>query len=164
MFDGSACETASLQTWDRDTRTFISEDSPAGTRPPVVSPSIPVVCDPTNETCDSAATPFELCYDVNVMRLSGDGVIFSTPELGTVDAPASLLLSVENEFENGWGKINLYPDMKHKDGQGLAGLPVTGFAAFEFENALVTGGDGVQDVKAFYGGLFGHRGNVRQVE
>ena len=162
VFDGSACEAASLQTWDRSGRTFISEDSPAGTRPPVVSPSIRVLCDPATEMCDSA-TPFELCYEVNVMRF-GDGVIFSTPELGTADAPASLLLSVENEFENGWGKINLYSDMKHKDGQGLAGLPVTGFAAFEFENALVTGGDGVQDVKAFYGGLFGHRGNVRQVE
>ena len=161
MFDGSACELASLQTWDRDERTFISEDSPAGSRPPVVAPSIPRPCDPASGMCDSA-TPFKLCYAVNVMRF-GDGAIFPTPNLGTMDDPASLLLTVENEFDNGWGNINLYSDMKHVDSQGLAGLPVIGFAAFKFENSFTTGVDGVQDVKAFYGGLFGHRGNVRQV-
>ena len=172
VFDGSACELVSLQTWDRDKRTFISDEPSEGTRPPVVSPSIPrPLCDPTvgGEACDPA-TPFELCYEVNVLRFGADvsvdgsdGEIFSTPNLGTADDPASLLLTVENEYENGWGKINLYSDTKHVDSAGLAGLPVTGFAAFEFENSFVTGGDGVQDVKAFYGGLFGHRGNVRQV-
>ena len=39
---------------------------------------------------------------------------------------------------------------------GLLGLPVTGFAAYEFENEFL---DGV--VKANYGGLFQHKGNVR---
>ena len=117
MFDGSACELASLQTWDRDKRTFISDEPLEGTRPPVVSPSIPgPSCDPAKEACDPA-TPFELCYEVNVLRFGADdsvdgsdGEIFSTPNLGTADDPASLLLTVENEYENGWGKINLYPD------------------------------------------------------
>ena len=37
------------------------------------------------------------------------------------------------------------------------GLPVTGFAAMEFENGYLDGGS----VKANYGGLFRHKGNVR---
>ena len=55
-------------------------------------------------------------------------------------------------------------------GQPLAGLvvvvqvetplPATGFAAYEFENDFVDGGS----VKAYYGGLFMHRGNVRRVD
>ena len=94
----------------------------------------------------------------------GDGVMFGTPDLGG----SSLLIEVEPGFENGWARINFYdPDVEddelHVDKQGLAGLPVIGFAAYEFENSFVTGSDGVQDVKAFYGGLFGHRGNVRRI-
>jgi hypothetical protein len=43
------------------------------------------------------------------------------------------------------------------DEEGLVGLPVTGFSAYEFENDFVDGGD----VKAYYGGLFGHKASVR---
>ncbi|MCH8057201.1 MAG: hypothetical protein IIB78_04950, partial [Proteobacteria bacterium] len=157
-FDGEACEKVTLQTWDRDERTAGSGPS-GGEIPPVVSPSIP--CDATVEECAVTVTPFELCYEVNVMRF-GDGVIFDTPDLGG----SSLLLEVDPGYENGWARINFYdPDADdvHVDHEGLVGLPVTGFAAYEFENNFVTGGDGVQDVKAFYGGLFGHKSNVRRV-
>ena len=41
--------------------------------------------------------------------------------------------------------------------RGLVGLPVTGFSAYEFENDFAEGGD----VKAYYGGLFGHKASVR---
>ena len=36
---------------------------------------------------------------------------------------------------------------------------ITGFSAYEYENDFVEG-DGI---KAFYGGLYGHKGNVRRV-
>ena len=46
----------------------------------------------------------------------------------------------------------------HVDYAGLTGLPVTGFSAFEYENNFAEGGS----VKAFYGGIFGHRASVRR--
>ncbi len=152
-FDGTACEEAVLKTWDRDERTFSEERS--GTRPPVVSPSLPGDCDPEIQFCEDVH--FQLCYEVNVMRF-GEGSIFDTP----VIEGNSLLLSVQNEFENGWGRIDFdtqHPvtGARHIDTVGLVGLPVTGFAAFEFENNFLDGG-----VRANYGGLFMHRGNVRR--
>jgi hypothetical protein len=47
------------------------------------------------------------------------------------------------------------------DFAGLVGLPVAGFAAYEFENGYVQDTDGAT-VKAFYGGLFSHKANVRR--
>jgi len=151
VFDGEACETAGLTTWDRDERSF--EEDRGGTRPPVVSPSVPGLCDPEIQFCESVT--FQFCYEVNVMRF-GEGVIFGTT--------SDLLLTV-SELEDaegdpivsGWGRIN-FDSSGHRDRAGLVGLPVTGFSAFEFENNFV----GDDDVKAFYGGLFGHKGNVRR--
>jgi hypothetical protein len=157
--DGKACEVATIQVWDRDERSP-GDDNPTGTRPPVVSPSIPGACDPEIQVCDPA-TPFQLCYEVNVVRF-GDGEIFGTPEV----EGSSLLISVDLEdetpgstatFKNGWGKIDFSSNPEHVDRAGLVGLPATGFAAFEFENDYLA-----DDVKAYYGGLFGHRGNVRR--
>ena len=161
-FAGEACEEVTLKTWDRDERT--AGVTPAtGEIPPVVSPSIP--CDVNVEECNVEFTPFELCYEVNVMRFGPevsiggpDGGIFATPDLGG----SSLLIEVDPGFENGWARIDFSTDSDHVDSADLVGLPVTGFAAYEFENAFVTGDDGVQDVKAFYGGLFGHKGSVRR--
>jgi len=157
-FDGEACEEATLQVWDRNERT--PGGTPSGERPPVVSPSIPGDCDPDIQICET--TPFELCYEVNVMRFQNSdegwgGEIFSTPDFGD---DGSLLLTVENPYETGWARINFYEaDNDHLDRDGLAGLPVTGFAAYEFESNYVEGGS----VKAYYGGLFSHRGNVRRI-
>ena len=163
LFDGEACEEVTLKTWDRDERTA-GPTGPTGEIPPVVSPSIP--CDVNVEECDVEFTPFELCYETNVLRFGPevsiggpDGGIFATPDLGG----SSLLIEVDPGYENGWARIDFSADLDHVDSEGLVGLPVTGFAAWEFENAFVIGDDGVQDVKAFYGGLLGHKGNVRQV-
>ena len=62
---------------------------------------------------------------------------------------------VDSPFVNGWAKLNLGGSGR-ADENGLLGLPVTGFAAYEFENEFLDGG-----VKANYGGLFQHKGNVR---
>jgi hypothetical protein len=100
---------------------------------------------------------FELCNEVNVLRF-GERSVFGTLE--DVDGE-SLLVTVMDEFEDGWGWIDYYFDDDHVDAQGLVGLPVTGFAAYQFENDFVEGDDGT--VKAFYGGTFQHKGNVRRV-
>ena len=150
LFDGESCEIVALKTWDRDERTF--EQDFGGSRPPVVSPSIPGDCDEDIDgPCDE--TPFELCYETNVLRF-GDESIFATPEI----EGQSLLLTVDNEFTDGWGWINLNADGQ-QDIIGMVGLPVAGFAAYEFENEFV----GDDDVKAFYGGLFNHRASTRKV-
>jgi len=154
LFDGEACEAVELRVYDRDERTYVDLSRP-GTQPPVVSPSVPGACDPATEVCKDV--PFELCYEVNVLRFN-DSNIFSTPNLGTEEDPASLLITVTNPsgFDRGWAWINMYSDSDHQDSEGLKGLPATGFAAYEFENEFLGGGD----VKAFYGGLFGHKGTV----
>jgi hypothetical protein len=155
--DGKACELAGLTIWDRDERSFVG-DVPDGERPPVVSPSIPGVCDPEIQICEGPV-PFVFCYETNVIRF-GDRVIFDTPQLGTEAAPASLLLTVTGDavYENGWANMDFSIDPMHIDRAGLVGLPATGFAAYEFENDQFE----ADDVRAFYGGLFGHKGNVRR--
>jgi len=152
-YGASDCEVVSLVTFDRDERTFTEERG--GILPPVVSPAPPYVCNPEIEFCRDVV--FELCNEVNVLRF-GERSIFGTPE--DIDGD-SLLLTVQDEFTNGWGWIDYYFDKDHVDDEGLAGLPVTGFAAYQFENDFVEGDDG--SVKAFYGGLFQHKGNVRRV-
>jgi len=156
--DGPLCEVVSIQTWDREEATFIAPDVPGTTRPPTVSPSLP----PQGSCVDFGTCPsyFQLCNEVNVLRF-GEQVVFGTPtfppnEGSTLDL--SLLISVEDEFEAGWGKIDLSTDSRNNDAlrvdeQGLVGLPVAGFAAFEFENGYLDGGS----VKANYGGLFKHK-------
>ena len=145
------CEVVSLKTWDREENTFEPTDPDPITNPPVVSPSYP------NPPEDPEETYFQLCYEVNVLRF-GEGDIFGTP---TIDGE-SLLISVEDEFVDGWGRINFTYDRDgdmRTDEEGLVGLPVTGFAAQEYENGFL--GDG--SVKANYGGLFGHKNSVRAV-
>jgi len=167
LFDGKACELALIQTWNRD-EIFPGEER-SGVRPPVVSPSIPGDCDPAIQFCEDVI--FQLCYEVNVLRF-GEDSIFGTPNLGSDDDAASLLLEITTDFEDGWARIHLGEkpffttkdptNLKghHIDVQGLVGLPVTGFAAYEFENEFAEGGD----IKAFYGGLFGQKANVRRVK
>ena len=151
MFGEEDCEVVTLITYDRDERTFIPDDE-TGTFPPVVSPAPPV--QPCGTECDDII--FQLCNEVNVLRF-GDRSVFGTPDLDG----DSLLITVMDEFEDGWGKINYYFDDDHVDYTGLVGLPVTGFAAYQFENDFVESDDGT--VKAFYGGLFQHKGNVRRI-
>ena len=146
LYGAEDCELVALVTYDRDERTF--QDTPTGS-PPTVSPAPP--------TTPGEDVVFELCNEVNVLRF-GERSVFGTLE--DVDGD-SLLVTVLDEFEDGWGWIDYYFDDDHVDSQGLVGLPVTGFAAYQFENDFVEGDDGT--VKAFYGGLFQHKGNVRRI-
>jgi hypothetical protein len=159
-FDAPDCEYVALRTWDREELTFSAPDQPGGTKPPVVSPSLP------GSNPDVGDVPFQLCNEVNVLRF-GEEVVFGTPMFdqdGLLNN--TLLVEVENEYNAGWGRVNMAEDEggdmrllpeRRSDG-ALVGLPVTGFAAYEFENGFLEGGS----VKANYGGLFKHKGLVQR--
>ena len=160
---GEGCEIVSLKTWDRNELTFEPDGPPGVVRPPVVSPAPPDPCaEGFDEEC-TVETVFELCNEVNVLRF-GEQSVFGTPDFGD---DGSLLLSVEDEFAAGWGRLSMAiggfdkndDPILRTDQNGLVGLPVTGFSAWEFENNYAEGGT----IKAFYGGLFQHKGNVRGV-
>jgi hypothetical protein len=156
IFDGEACEEVSYENWDR-------EESPSnpdlGLRPPVVSPAPPT-------PPDEKEIPFELCYEVNVLRF-GDTSIFGSDLI----ADGGIALTVEDTPKNGWARINFeltgdwesidgeveLDDIElHQDRSGLIGLPTTGFSAEQYVNGTLGGGS----VLANYGGLFGHKGTV----
>jgi hypothetical protein len=160
---GEGCEIVSLKTWDRNELTFEPEGPGSIVRPPVVSPAPPDPCAEGFEDECTVETVFELCNEVNVLRF-GEQSVFGTPDFGD---EGSLLLSVEDEFAAGWGRLSMaiggFDDdepVLRTDQQGLVGLPVAGFSAWEFENNYAEGGT----IKAFYGGLFQHKGNVRRVD
>jgi hypothetical protein len=147
IYDGGACEVVELVTYDRNERTYTDPETPG--KPPVVSPAPPQT--------PGKPVKFSLCNEVNVLRF-GSREIFNTPEIDD----DSLLVTVTDEYDEGWGWIDYYADTDHMDSVGLVGLPVTGFAAYQFENGYVENDEGGQ-VIAFYGGLFQHKGNVRKV-
>jgi len=151
-FDGEACEPVLYQDWDREEDPSIV---PGAVIPPIVSPAPPLPPRPEG-------APFELCYEVNVLRFGGED---ATSVFGTESA---LLYTVDTSHENGWARITIGSDdanciacdddiEQHQDSNGLRGLPVTGFAAEQYVNGTLEGGS----VLANYGGLFGHKGSVR---
>jgi hypothetical protein len=110
-------------------------------------------------TTPGTTTPFELCYEVNVLRF-GEESIFGTDE--------DIVRTVTGTPDSGWAKLDFslkgkFDDQTielHQDRNGLVGLPVIGFAAEEYENGFLEGGS----VLANYGGLFVHKGSLRRIE
>jgi hypothetical protein len=159
------CEVVTLNgIWDREERAPGTDPgTPTG---PIVSPAPPPV--PNNPII-----PFELCYEVSVIRFGAESEtedddfqteIFGSSNWHNID-------NVALDFEYGWVKLGLDDYPHDADGNGvidgseaalsrdplggLEGLPVTGFSANAFVNAFL--GDG-GDVLANYGGLFNHKG------
>ena len=157
------CETVFLDVWDREEASPQDPDTPVGVRPPVVSPSLPVCEDEFDPRCQDPVAPFQICNEVNILRFGariGDDGMIETPARAIFDSPMigdeSLVTSVDSPFVDGWAKLDM-GGPNRVDENGLLGLPVTGFAAEEYENNFLDGG-----VKANYGGLFQHKANVRQ--
>ncbi|RLA50848.1 MAG: hypothetical protein DRQ98_12320 [Gammaproteobacteria bacterium] len=170
-----ACEVVLLDTlWNREEQSFIAPIDPGDPVPPIVSPAPPGVIDPVNPII-----PFELCYETSVIRF---GAVGPTPkiETGTEILGSVNYHNIDNTelgYETGWARLQLedYPHDANGDGiidkfeaelkrqplgsfgdaLGLAGLPVTGFAVYQFDNGFL--GDGA-DVLAHYGGIFQHKG------
>ena len=162
------CEAVFLEVWDREEASPSTPDTPVGVRPPVVSPSGWACDGPAGDVdprCQDPVAPFQICNEVNILRFGerrdADGnitapgrTVFDTPDLeGTGD---TLVYQVYSPYSDGWAKLDL-GGPNRVDANGLVGLPVTGFAAQEYENNFLDDG-----VKANYGGLFQHKGNVRQ--
>lgn len=155
VFDGEACEGFNLEVWDREEN---ASDNPQQDRPPIVSPAPPGGSTPPE-------TPFEMCYEVNVLRF-GDVEVFGTD--------SDLLLSISDTPDNGWARIQFprvacesgedcvdgFIEGYHIDWAGLVGLPATGFWALQFTNGFL---DPEGGVLANYGGLFDHKGSVRRM-
>jgi hypothetical protein len=166
VWDGEACEVFGMEIWDREENSGEGANNP---RPPIVSPPPPGGSTPS--------APNEICYETNVLRFGNDGTfvsIFGTP---TIDGD-TILKTVDTgavPYDNGtqfkpklagWADIDfgLGHDAEegyHVDYHGLVGLPVTGFWAEQFTNGFL--GTPEASVLANYGGLFGHKGNVRRV-
>jgi len=150
LFDGEACELAFLSVWNR-------EESPVGAPgniPPVVSPPPPG---------GSPGGSFTLCYETNVLRFGSGPVPEDGTEILGSDAATVRNVTLPPDHVNGWANINFhYTDSEgvpvHRDFANLIGLPVTGFWAEQFENGFLFGGT----VLANYGGLFGHKANIRR--
>jgi hypothetical protein len=156
-FDGEACEEVTFRSWDREESPTVEGGAII---PPIVSPAPPGAATP-------GETPFELCYEVNVLRF-GEGSVFGTE--------SDLLYTVDGTADEGWARITFAGgDQKptstatdpcvacstsnkelHKDAEAMRGLPVTGFSAEQYTNGQLEGG-----VLANYGGLFSHKGSVR---
>jgi len=150
-FNGKACETVFYSDWNREESPFIGPISPD--TPPIVSPP------PPGGTPPSGPPPFQLCYETNVLRFDAESdPVFVTPLLATVSGIpdtgwASIDFSLTADAKHEFAGIEL-----HQDSQGLVGLPVTGFAAQEYENEFLTGG-----VIAHYGGIFWHKASVKRI-
>jgi hypothetical protein len=142
VWDGEACEFFDLEIWDREENA--GPDTPGDDVPPIVSPPPPPGTTPED-------APFELCFEVNVLRF-GDVSVFGTE--------SDLLYTISGAAENGWARIDWGADPEHRDFAGLVGLPVDGFWAVQFENGFL--GTPEASVLANYGGLFDHRANVRR--
>jgi hypothetical protein len=157
------CEIVFLDVWDREEASPQDPETPVGVRPPVVSPSLPICEDEFDPRCQDAVAPFQICNEVNILRFGariGDDGTIETPARPVFDSPEiegeSLVYTVDSPFVDGWAKLDM-GGPNRVDENGLLGLPVTGFAAEEYENNFLEGG-----VKANYGGLFMHKANVRQ--
>jgi hypothetical protein len=159
-FAGQACEWFEVvDVWDREESPSVTQGSG-----PIVSPPPPGGTPPGSSY---------ICYETNVIRWSTD----PTPDEGTeiFGSPAEKTITLApgrtwdgSPAKSGWAMLNFwdpstaYPVAggiwEHIDYQGLVGLPVTGFWALAVVNAFV----GEDNVLANYGGLFGHKANIRR--
>ena len=151
-FNGEACEPVVARTWNREE----SPQGPLGGVPPIVSPPPPP---------GTGGGGFELCYETNVIRWHNNNP--DVPETGTeiLGTDPDLVHSLSTPATgNGWARLDFHINDKfgvpiHRDYAGLIGLPVTGFWFEQFANAFL--GDG-NNVLANYGGIFGHKANIRR--
>jgi hypothetical protein len=141
-FDGESCDVVSFKSWDREESPTVEGGD---IKPPIVSPAPPIPPGP-------GGTPFELCYEVNVLRF-GDVSVFGTE--------SDILYSVTGTADAGWARITMNGDLEPDwmpvglVEPALHGLPIVGFSAEQYTNGELEGG-----VLANYGGLFNHKGSV----
>jgi len=141
-FDGESCDAVVFKAWDREESPTVEGGDIV---PPIVSPAPPIPPGPEG-------TPFELCYEVNVLRF-GETSVFGTE--------SDILYSVTGTADAGWARITMRGDdqVLASRTDSMVGLPITGFSAEQYTNGELEGG-----VLANYGGLFSHKGSVCVVD
>ena len=178
----TACETVALTgLWDREERDEGDPDcEDTGTceedKPPIVSPPPPFIPPPPPDGIE----PFQLCYEVNVIRFGKAGVdgVDLPAESEILGKPLGEYLNFDNtdvfkdqNFKYGWARLELDEYLEDVDDSGdfedneyfsrtplggLNGLPVVGFAVNRFSNSYLMDGDG-NNVLSAYGALFNHK-------
>jgi hypothetical protein len=150
LFGDEDCEVIGFESWNRNEVPTVDV---TGVEPPIVSPAPPTPPTP-------GVVPFLMCHEVNIMRFGPEHIFGTTSDL---------LITVDNTHDDGWARMDFNvlvdddedddddteDDNSHEDSQGMLGLPVIGFAAWEFQNGFLIDG-----VLANYGGLFGHKSSV----
>jgi len=160
-----ACEVVGLNTiWDREEQTIVPVDPEGNPTGPIVSPAPPFIPPDVNPII-----PFELCYEVSVIRFGEPQATIPEIDPTTEILGSSNFHSINNDelgFETGWVRLEMDDYITDTNGDGigeensrdhlggLEGLPVTGFAVQSFANGFL--GDGA-DVLANYGALFQHK-------
>jgi hypothetical protein len=178
----TACETVALTgLWDREERDEgipgCEDTNTCETdKPPIVSPPPPFIPADPPEGID----PFQLCYEVNVIRFGAAGEdgadLPATTEI--LGKPLGEYLNFDNtdvfkdqSFKYGWARLELDEYLEDQDDSGdfeddeyfsraslgdLNGLPVLGFAVSRFSNDYLSNVAGDKVLSA-YGALFNHR-------
>ena len=171
-----ACESFSVEFWDREEQQpSAAPDAPGTPVPPVFSP-IEFTPDPDPE---KVSPDFTLCSEANVIGISGADTSISVGDTSSIlGEPARAgglgFVNFGLPYSSGWAEINLVEafgtgvggveplgnrEMTVSNPQGnnfavIQGLPVVGFAVTTYTNSDVSAG-----VLANYGGTFNHRGS-----
>ena len=139
--------------FDREEQSTFTPDSE---RPPIVSPAPP--------RPPAVFETFELCYETNIIRFGGPQASNGIDPVRSEIFGSEVYTNFDNEqlgFEAGWVNIEMFTyetpaGFQNRTGLGgLAGLPVTGFSAQKF-------GNDNSDFRAFYGGIYQHKGTRLQ--
>jgi hypothetical protein len=139
IWDGNeSCDTYSIQTWDREEKTF----EPEGGQ--ITPPFSPYTAPEVEEQV------VELCYETNILTFGTQDADTGEGEFDSVfwglepSASSSRVHTpIGTAYTSGWAELT-WTDTDHAiplaNGDALLGLPAVGFAAVQFENGTINNG------------------------
>jgi hypothetical protein len=142
----SSCEIVDISLWDRESQEDTNDFGCGFLK---ISP-----CPPTDSRPKICASTSVISYHLP----------FGTPDeefsevLGADNLLKLTSLFSDSATENGWSEVNFISEgqlMSAPEGDGLQGLPVTGFAVQQYHNAFAGPG-----LLARYGSVFAHKGRL----
>lgn len=126
-----ACEPVGVSIWDREEAVVVTSTGP------IFSPAPP----------STPTTEFNLCKEVNVISFGGAD--------SALNASARILHGLQPDYDEGWAALSFtqgfnlaalqgkQPNARELESDGgdvFLGLPVTGFAVFNYQNGELAGG------------------------
>ena len=137
VWDGDkSCDEYTIQTWDREERTFVPEGGQ------ITPPFSPFTIDTPEDN------PVSICYETNILTFGiqeagGEGTFDSTfYGMEPSNSAGRIQTRIGTEYNNGWAELT-WTDADHLISYqqfDLLGLPAVGFAAVQFENGTIEGG------------------------